>query len=363
MRDEDLVARLPIATRLPAGTPVSKYFRNINVEAFMRNFFEDLNGSKDIDPASATFTTKYETISKDELIARRRELVSITGNAGNAEYKGNNLDELAQPDEARGFQDNSARTTDDLPTPCQSQESEEERQAQEQEAKLAALGVTGFPKPVWTLVRRSTVPATPASSEDHETLLACGLTSHHSAQSHCSQSPDEAMVSFHRRDARDAQRPNPFYDADRENYRSGSPSGRHHRNSLRTPPNSACHDSRSDNDRIVARLPSDGARGNQTASPVSARYTHCDASTLVIPESIPRDGDGRDVPWPDHTAGMRLRSDKYRAPLSGHSDQDLSRKRSNREFTAEVDEGSKRQKDEDYKMGKRKAPKVAAVYG
>ncbi len=177
MRDEDLVARLPIAASLPAGIPVSRYFRNLSAEDFMRNSFEGFEEGEDVvDSALAMPVEEGEAISKDELIARRREILATRENTahGGEMFREYDLGESAYPDIAQESEDH-LDPSDGLPTPCQSQESEDERQAREQEERLAALGVTGFAKPVRTSVRRSIVPATPASSEDRETLTACDL--------------------------------------------------------------------------------------------------------------------------------------------------------------------------------------------
>lgn len=185
MRDKDLVARLPIAASLPAGTPISKYFRNLNVDDFMRNSFDNVDcGNSVADPASVILTTEGEAISKDELIARRREVAAMAHNTTreSGEFTEDDLEQAATADEAKDFEDNGGRNADGLPTPCQSHESEEERQAREQEEKLAALGVTGFAKPLRTSIRRSTLLATSESSEDREILVECGSALHPAAQ-------------------------------------------------------------------------------------------------------------------------------------------------------------------------------------
>jgi hypothetical protein len=175
MRDEDLVARLPIAASLPAGIPVSKYFRNIHEEDFMLNFLESSIQSRgDNDPAFITIADECNAVSVDELIVRRRKLaMADEANFGGVECRDEDAQGFSISDDPGDFEDLASETVDGLPTPSQSQESEEERQAREQEERLAALGVTGFAKPVQTSIRRSIVLATSTSSEHQALPSAC----------------------------------------------------------------------------------------------------------------------------------------------------------------------------------------------
>lgn len=185
MTDQDFVACLPIAASLPAGTPVSKYFRNLTLEDLLQNSSETISGANDVgDPAFDMLTDDCEVISKDELIARRCQVVSVERDAV---YQGKELGELdwkrtAYSDEAQEAEDDIGHCTDGLPTPCQSFESEEERSVREQEEKLAALGVTGFAKPVRTSIRRSTVPAKPTSTQDTHTTITFDANTRHGPQ-------------------------------------------------------------------------------------------------------------------------------------------------------------------------------------
>lgn len=362
------MARLPIAASLPAGTPVSKYFRNINVEDFMRTSSENVDGLKDVDdPALAMLNDECEVISKDELIARRREMVVIAekGSHLSEEFVGNDPQESPCSDEAGEAGESSGHNADGLPTPCQSLESEEERQAREQEERLAALGVTGFAKPVRTSVRRSTVPSTPASSEDRETATSCGYAARDGSRCVSSQSSHETMANLSCSHASTGQRPDHLNDVNCEGYRGGgSPPPNQQAISLQTPPTSACHDSCLDNNENRTRgLPSNGAQNALTNSPVSAKYIHYDAPGVgKLQESMPRDAEGRKILPPSNTSGIGMRADSCASPSSDRSEQERFRKRSIREFSAEVDEGPKRQKDEGHQKEKRKAPKVAAAY-
>ena len=169
MLDQDLVARLPIAASLPAGTPVSKYFRDLNVEDFLSNSVHDSRWEVEAeDPAFASFPDESEIISKDELIERRRKMAFNIGQPRDEyEYLGEvYFPKSADSSGRRECEDVSG--ADGLPTPSQSHESEEERQAREQEEKLAALGVTGFAKPVRTSVVKSVVLATSAFLDTKE---------------------------------------------------------------------------------------------------------------------------------------------------------------------------------------------------
>lgn len=328
------MVRLPIAASVPAGTPVSKYFRNLNVEDFMRNYFTDSRVKEDGDPALAAFSDDFGAISKAELIARRGKMVLTEEDVGNGdeELDENVINESGTSDEVREFGDISSLNADVPPTPCQSQEPDEERQAREQEEKLAALGVTGFAKPVRTSVRRFVFSAAPASSEDPGTFLTSGFTPLHDARGVSLWSSENAMGNGYSSNALPDHQPKPFSDADWEGYAGkGSPPGSYqHAGSLQTPPASACHDTYFDNTENRARRFSGyGAQSTLTNSPASS---------------------------------IGVRGDKYRSPLDDRSDQGHSPKRSVRKLSVEVEEGPRRQKDESHQNNKRKAPKVAAAY-
>lgn len=171
MLDGDLVARLPIAASLPSGTPVSKYFRNLDVEEFLDCSVHSSGWKIGADdPALATFPDQVELVSKHELIERRRKMACHVSQPGDDnEDLGGEVCSPTSADPSDGSECEDVLGADALPTPSQSHESEEERQAREQEEKLAALGVTGFAKPVCTAVAKSVVPATSPSPETRET--------------------------------------------------------------------------------------------------------------------------------------------------------------------------------------------------
>ncbi|ERF68266.1 hypothetical protein EPUS_02722 [Endocarpon pusillum Z07020] len=339
MTDQDFVTRLPIAASLPAGTPVSKYFRNLTVEDLLRNSSESISGAKDVgDPAFDMLTDDCEVISKDELIAKRCQVFSVERDAV---YRGEEPGELdckktAYSDEAQEAEDNIGYCAEGLPTPCQSFESEEERSAREQEEKLAALGVTGFAKPVRTSIRRSTAPK-PTSTQDTHTTITFDANTRHDTYA-----PAE-------------QRPDPFDGVSWEGYsRSGSPPPRQQALSLQTPPTSACHDSCSNNnENRPRRLSSTVARNPLSNSPTNCQDSSCDAPGAGSPQS---------EPILSNTARVGTNADKHASPSSDHSGEGRSRKRSIGELSAEVEEGPKRQKEKIHQKEKRKAPKVAAAY-
>ena len=333
MTDQDHVVRLPIATSIPAGIPVSKYFRNLNDGDYGRNSITENMVIEDNDPALAMFTDESETISKDELIFGHGRVSTVAKdvNCGDEGFNKNGIKELATSDDAQEFRDILGFSTDAPPTPCQSQESEEERQAREQEEKLAALGVTGVAKPVRTSVRCSKLPATSASSEDQDTLVARDVTAHHDAQCVFLPTSEKEVGNVDGSNAIIEPRPKSFTDANLDWYiERGSPAGSYHPGSLQTPPTSACHDTRSDNSENCARRLSSGC-----------------AQSIVMNSPVGSIGTG---------------PGKYKSPLNDHSYQDLSPKWSVRQFSPEVDEGPKRQKDENHQKDKRKAPKIAAAY-
>lgn len=371
MRDEDVVARLPIAASLPTGTPVSKYFRNLDVEIFMRNALEGIEESKEQeDPIMAKFTEERAGISKDELIARRQRLLELNEDAeSNGEEFGDaDIRKSASLEGDQEGEDPSGQIADGLPTPSQSQESEEERQIREQEEKLAALGVTGFAKPVRTSIRRSVVPAAQTLSRGREQLTNSSSDAHRNALHVPIEVSEQATVDAFSSNILDNHRPNPFNDADGKGYsRRESPAG-NYRNSLQTPPTSASHDSRCDNDQLYPRRSSSNSAENSLQElPANIKNIQPDPSGPRTPDTIQRDGGDKNAHSPSHTRGTMTADDKRGSPLQeqfhDHGNGGIVRKRSIRELSPEIAEGPKRQPDGCHAKDKRKAPKVAAAYG
>jgi hypothetical protein len=177
MEDEDIVTRLPIAATLPAGMPVSKYFRTLLEEEFMTNT-SVVPGKDDeaSDPIFASFAQDSVTVSKQELIARRRRKATTVGKARvdiDESVPESTTKEICSED-VQDYDENAGDTADGLPTPSQSHESEEERLARVQEGKLAALGVTGFAKPIRALLGKSTVSNESVVPEEEENPAAHG---------------------------------------------------------------------------------------------------------------------------------------------------------------------------------------------
>lgn len=146
---------------------------------------------------------------------------------------------------------------------------------------------------------------------------------------------------------------------------SGSPTATSQQpNSLQTPPTSTCHYSRSDNiNEIQARLSSRTRRQSSlTNSPTTGKYLQSDALGQKRLETTLTEKENRDIPSPIKYSDLDMRVDGYRSPLNNQHDLASSRKRSSRDFSAEEDEGPKRQKDEGHQKDRRKAPKVAAAY-
>jgi hypothetical protein len=370
MRDEDLVGRLPIAAILPAGVPVSKYFRNLDVEDFMRSSLEAISGNESIeDPVVALHQGDCALISKEELIAKRCELAAAT-EAANHEGEGyrdivpNESADVDDADDAREIEDNFGHSAEGLPTPCQSHESEEERQVREQEERLAALGVTGFAKPVRTSVRRPMVLATPAPLDDPDTLINCDNVPRQGVPSVSSNSSHEAIFGSQHSNPLGGHRPNPFNDHGWEGYkRSASPPPNQYATSLQTPPASGCHDSFSDKiENPARRSSSDGVESTLTNPPAVAKCACSDPHGHSGPETTPNNRQGSNILSPGKTTGIGMAGDDGRSPSKDYMGQGCSRKRSFRELSAEIDEGPRRQKDEGHQRDKRKAPRVAAAY-
>ena len=368
MRDEDSVARLPIAASVAAGTPVSKCFRAGNVEDNMRQYFENAIGQKeDDDPAFAIFPDECELVSKDELIARRRKMMVAAGKGCNSseEIGANDPPESPTLDEVGEAEESSGNNADGLPTPCQSLESEEERQAREQEERLAALGVTGCAKPVRTPTLRAIVPSTTASSDNKGTAMVCGFGAQNGTRCVSSRLFLKMMTNLSGSHTSISQRLNPFNETSLEGFRgSGSPPPNQHAFSLQTPPTSACRDSRSDNNEYPARgITNSGAQSNLNYSPGSVKYTHSDAPGAGQGQDyLPGDRRGSNPPLPSNNSGVGMKGERYASSPNVYSNQERYRQQTAREFSAEQDEGPKRQKDESHQKEGRKAPKVAAAY-
>lgn len=154
------MGRLPIAATLPPGVPVSMYFQDKSSDD-MKHPVEETPQWQEVkfDPVFIAVDSEGPVIPIPELISRRKALME----QGDDETEGNEeqysqydeLDPNLPGDDARVMTlEMHARTNVD-PTAWQdkqraasNREADEERRTMEQEEKLAALGVTGPPKPV-----------------------------------------------------------------------------------------------------------------------------------------------------------------------------------------------------------------------
>jgi hypothetical protein len=368
MRDEDFVVRLPIAASVPAGTPVSKYFRDCNVEENMRPYSEKAIGEKaDDDPAFAIFPDECELISQDELIARRRKMMVAAGTECNSgeDIGANDPQESSSSHDAEEAEESSGNNADGLPTPCQSLESEEERQAREQEEKLAALGVTGCAKPVRTSILRAIVPPAAAASSNKGLAMGSGFSAQSGTRCVSSRLSLTTMTKLSGSSTSTSQRSNPFTEPDLRGFSGdGSPPPNQQTFSLQTPPTSACHDSRSDNNEYPARaITNNSAPSTLNYPPGSVRYAHADASGAGRAQDyLPVDRKRNNPPLPSNDSSVGMKGEKSASSPIVYSDQERFRQPTAREFSPEDDEGPKRQKDESHHREGRKAPKVAAAY-
>lgn len=163
LSESDAIGPLPIASKLPAGLPISKYFQYKTLEEFLPNIRDTSDWQAVIDdPAFIEIPADGEVMTMGELLARRTQLASrlegtvdddeerdFDGTLAEQEYFGhisaapykhgaeNPPSECADPADGWG----AARTQGPPAT-------DEEKAAQEQEERLAALGVSGFAKPV-----------------------------------------------------------------------------------------------------------------------------------------------------------------------------------------------------------------------
>ena len=167
MQDQDLVALLPAASSVPLGTPVSKYLRGAAGRLPPSSPTDALEGSKLQDPALLTFIDRGQVIAKDELVSYHHTIASARRMSEDSDdlIQANALREDSSQEPREVEFETPSHIADGLPTPSNSLESEEERLNREQEERLAALGVTGFAKPVRKQAQRPVVLTTAISSE------------------------------------------------------------------------------------------------------------------------------------------------------------------------------------------------------
>jgi hypothetical protein len=189
----DAIGRLPIAASLPPGVPISMYLRDLDEQEFERNVREKVEWNEVCtDPAFAEIKSDCDVVSVSGLINRRQaEALVLDGSDNEAEgsdFDAHSRDQYSDDERQTREQSHSERSmtpfeakppvsgdrsrtsnAEERKHPTRSienedeyvmtRETEDQRLSREQEERLAALGVSGLPKPVQPSVRR-TVAAT-----------------------------------------------------------------------------------------------------------------------------------------------------------------------------------------------------------
>ena len=160
--ESDAVGPLPIASKLPAGMPISKYFQLRTPEDLEPNVrytadWQDVQS----DPVFAEIAADGEVRTVAELIALRTQSASRV--EGPTEYEeegevhGDTIEQASYGDGTSlhyeigtaGYGESITSAGSWASPPARPPiESEEAKAAREQEERLAALGVSGFAKPV-----------------------------------------------------------------------------------------------------------------------------------------------------------------------------------------------------------------------
>lgn len=206
----DAIGRLPIAASLPPGVSISMYFRDIDEQEFERNVREKMEWDEVCnDPAFADIPSDCDALSISELVKKRKDEALVLGESDNeaegSDYDAEPRDQYSDDERrvrGRSPSEGSVTTFDAKPPVSRSGspnlgaeeqkhptrsieihgvygmtwETEDQRLSREQEERLAALGVSGLPKPVQPSVRRSiavtepskAVMASPVESVDRE---------------------------------------------------------------------------------------------------------------------------------------------------------------------------------------------------
>lgn len=194
--EADAVGRLPIAASLPIGVSVSKHFRDLHQERFERNVKQKAEWADVIDdPAFVEIQSDCDAISVSELVDRRNEMLALVESddeAEGSEYYSEPLEhenehpcDLHEYSNAKSVLLANDRKQVNAPSCLKegldllrdhqlanelydldqnSGETEHQRLAREQEERLAALGVTGFAKPVQPSVRRTVATTEPPAN-------------------------------------------------------------------------------------------------------------------------------------------------------------------------------------------------------
>lgn len=166
LEEADLIGQLPIAATLAPGMSVSKYFPgkdDISTEHNIRDteHWPPLQH----DPVFLEVPLECKVVSVEELISRRTQLSEHVDNVPMDAEEGEvdqDAAEIGEVDESGDYQYAGYSSVPDsqehavpeafheppAQAPPHLEETPEERAAREQEERLAALGVTGPPKPV-----------------------------------------------------------------------------------------------------------------------------------------------------------------------------------------------------------------------
>ena len=200
----DAIGRLPIAASLPSGVSISLYFRDIDEQEFERNVQEKPEWSEiRHDPAFAEIASDCGAIPVSELINRRHhEALVLDGSdneAAESEYEADLRNQHSEDERRvreRSYSETSVtadRAKSPVPTSLSqssytqkskhtshsdkkeqahatTQEMEDQRLWKEQEERLAALGVSGLPKPVQPSMRRTVTVTEPVLASPVESL-------------------------------------------------------------------------------------------------------------------------------------------------------------------------------------------------
>jgi hypothetical protein len=186
------------------------YFRDIDEQEFERNVREKVEWDEVCnDPAFADIPSDCDALSISELVKRRKDEALVLGESDNeaegSDYDAQSRDQYtgderpvrgrspsersvttfeAKPPVSRSRSPNSSAEEQKHPTRSiethgiygMPRETEDQRLSREQEERLAALGVSGSPKPVQPSVRRTiavteppkAIMASPVESVDRE---------------------------------------------------------------------------------------------------------------------------------------------------------------------------------------------------
>ncbi len=168
--EADAIGRLPIAASLPAGVSISRYLRDLDPETFERNVKQkDKWIEVSDDPVFAEIRSDGDAISVSELVERRKEALATDDDdeAEDSEYRtGSQGYESDYDDDRRANNREPSQSTacKHEGTLCPQAQAEEAQFSREQEERLAALGVSGIPKPVQPSMRRTVAVTDPPTS-------------------------------------------------------------------------------------------------------------------------------------------------------------------------------------------------------